>query len=97
MMYLLAGLAGILFGIIYFGGLWLTIQKLGQMERPIPWLMGSFIVRLGLVLAGFYLVSNGRIEFLGVSLVTFFITRFLFISRIQPHTEGRKTPDGHQP
>lgn len=97
MMYVVAGLAGILFGVVYFGGLWLTIQKLGQMDRPILLLMGSFIVRLGLVLVGFYLISRGRLELLAVSLVTFFITRFFFISRIQPHTERSGRPHGHQP
>jgi F1F0 ATPase subunit 2 len=64
MMFVIAALAGILFGIIYFGGLWLTIQKMSQVNRPILLLTGSFIVRLGLVLVGFYLVSNGRLEFL---------------------------------
>jgi F1F0 ATPase subunit 2 len=62
MMYAVAALAGILFGVIYFGGLWLTIQKMGQMDRPILLLTGSFILRLALVMAGFYLVSNGRLE-----------------------------------
>jgi F1F0 ATPase subunit 2 len=97
MMFVIAVLAGILFGVIYFGGLWLTIQKMGQMDRPILLLTGSFIVRLALVLVGFYLVSNGRIELLGVSLVAFFVTRFIFISRIRPHTERSGTHHGHQP
>jgi F1F0 ATPase subunit 2 len=97
MMFVFAALAGILFGIIYFGGLWLTIQKMGQMDRPILLLTGSFIVRLAFVLAGFYLVSNGRLELLAVSLVMFLITRFFFISRIQPHTERSGKPHGHQP
>lgn len=97
MMHTVAALAGILFGVIYFGGLWLTIQKMGQMDRPILLLMGSFIVRLGLVLVGFYLISKGRLELLAVSLVAFFITRFFFISRIQPHTERSGKPHGHQP
>jgi F1F0 ATPase subunit 2 len=97
MMYVVAALAGILFGIIYFGGLWLTIQKMSQVNRPVILLIASFIVRLGLVLIGFYLIANGRIEMLAVSLITFFITRFFFISRIQPHTERSGRPHGHQP
>jgi F1F0 ATPase subunit 2 len=97
MMFVIAALAGILFGIIYFGGLWLTIQKMSQVDRPVVLLIASFIVRLGLVLVGFYLVSNGRLELLAVSLVTFFLTRFFFISRIRPHTERSGKPHGHQP
>lgn len=97
MMYAVAALAGILLGVIYFGGLWLTIQKMGEVDRPVLLLAGSFIVRLALVLAGFYLVSNGRLELLAVSLVSFFLTRFFFISKIRPHTERSGTHHGHQP
>jgi F1F0 ATPase subunit 2 len=97
MMYAVAALAGILFGVIYFGGLWLTIQKMGEVDRPVLLLTGSFIFRLALVLAGFYLVSNGRLEFLAVSLVTFFLTRFYFIRKIQPAAERSAKPHGNQP
>jgi F1F0 ATPase subunit 2 len=96
MMYAIAALAGILLGIIYFGGLWLTIQRMSQTDRPILLLMSSFVIRLGLVLAGFYLVSNGRLEFLAVSLITFFLTRFYFIRKIQPTPERRVNSHGHQ-
>jgi F1F0 ATPase subunit 2 len=96
MMFVVAVLAGILFGIIYFGGLWLTIQKMGQVDRPILLLTGSFIVRLGLVLAGFYLVSNGRVELLAVSLITFFLTRFYYIRKIQPTAERSVESHGNQ-
>lgn len=97
MMYAVAALAGIVFGIIYFGGLWLTIQKMGQMDRPILLLTGSFMARLVLVLVGFYLVSNGRLEYLAVSLITFFLTRFYYIRKIQPTAERRVETHGNQP
>jgi F1F0 ATPase subunit 2 len=95
-MFVIAALAGVLFGIIYFGGLWLTIQRMGQVNRPILLLTGSFIIRLGLALAGFYLVSNGRLEFLAVSLITFFLTRFYFIKKIQPVPERSVESHGNQ-
>jgi F1F0 ATPase subunit 2 len=97
MMYAVAALAGVVFGIIYFGGLWLTIQKMSQMDRPILLLTGSFMARLVLVLVGFYLVSNGRLEYLAVSLITFFLTRFYYIRKIQPTAERRVETHGNQP
>lgn len=97
MMFVVAALAGILFGLIYFGGLWLTLQKMGQMDRPILLLTGSFVVRLGLVMTGFYLVSNGRLEYLAVSLITFFLTRFYYIRKIQPTPERSAKSHGNQP
>ena len=96
MMYATAALAGILLGIIYFGGLWLTIQRMSQVSRPILLLTGSFILRLGMVLVGFYLVSNGRLEFLAVCLVTFLLTRFYFIKKIQPAPERNTESHGNQ-
>jgi F1F0 ATPase subunit 2 len=96
MMFVIAALAGVLFGFIYFGGLWLTIQKMRQVGRPVLLLTGSFIVRLGLVLAGFYLVSNGRLEYLTVSLIMFFLTRYYFIRKIQPVSERSVESHGNQ-
>ena len=46
MMYAIAAVAGILLGIVYFGGLWLTIQRMGQTDRPVLLLMSSFVIRL---------------------------------------------------
>ncbi|MFZ6020464.1 MAG: ATP synthase subunit I [Chloroflexota bacterium] len=96
MAYVTAGLSGLLLGIFYFGGLWLTVQKLGQTNRPTLFLMGSFILRTGLVLAGFYLVSDGRIELLAICLAAFLISRF-FISRWQFQAKGKEKTNGHQP
>jgi F1F0 ATPase subunit 2 len=91
MMYAVAALAGILFGVIYFGGLWLTIQKMGQMDRPILLLTGSFIVRLALVLVGFISSQMEEWNYLAVSLITFFLTRFYYIRKIQPTAERSGT------
>lgn len=96
MMYAIAAVAGVLLGIIYFGGLWLTVQRMSQTDRPILLLVSSFIIRLGLVLVGFYLVSNGRLQFLAISLVSFLLTRFYFIRKIQPTPERRVNSHGHQ-
>lgn len=94
MAYLTAAIAGLMLGIFYFGGLWLTVQKLGQTNRPALFVMGSFILRSGLVLAGFYLVSNGRIELLAICLAAFLISRFL-ISRWQIQMERKEKTNGN--
>ncbi len=95
-MYVVAGLSGLLLGVFYFGGLWLTVQKMSQMERPLLFLAGSFIVRTAVVLLGFYWVSNGRIELLAVSLIAFLIARF-GITRTQLNPERKGKRHGHQP
>jgi len=48
--------AGAAIGLVYFGGLWLTVRRLPARRRPHLWLLGSFVLRLGLALAAFYLL-----------------------------------------
>ena len=46
-------------GIFYFGGLWLTVKKLPGSQCPILLALGSYMVRLAVVLARF-LSGHGR-------------------------------------
>lgn len=89
-------LAGVLFGLVYFGGLWLTVQQVVRVKNPLLLFAGSFILRLGLVLAGFYLVLDGRIERLAVCLVAFFLTRQFFIKWAQFAPERSVGSHGNQ-
>ncbi len=56
----LAFVAGALLGAFFFGGLWWTVQKGVASEQPALWFLGSLLLRTGLILAGFYLVSQGH-------------------------------------
>jgi F1F0 ATPase subunit 2 len=51
---------GVLLGILFYGGLWITVRQLMITRHPIAVTLGSLILRLGLVLAGLLLVSRGR-------------------------------------
>jgi F1F0 ATPase subunit 2 len=51
-------LAGSALGAVFYGGLWWTIRRLAG--RAIgPWLVGSFLLRAMIVLAGFFAVARG--------------------------------------
>jgi F1F0 ATPase subunit 2 len=90
-MLLLAFIAGAILSVIYFGGLWLTVQKLSQVKAPALLFAGSFLFRMAFVLAGFYLVAGGRLDRLVVCLISFFITRQLVFKRVQTsHTQENK-------
>ena len=54
----LALAAGVLLGAIFYGGLWWTIQKGVVSDRPALWFLGSGLLRMGFVLAGFYVVAR---------------------------------------
>jgi F1F0 ATPase subunit 2 len=84
-----AALAGALLGTVYFGGLWLTIERIQRTSRPGILLFASFIVRLGVAMAGFYLVAGGELGRLAACLAAFLVTRWLFIKRLQPVPKNR--------
>lgn len=74
----LSFLAGIVLGTIFFGGLWLTI-RIGISSRWSALLFpGSLLLRMSIVLAGFYFVSAGHWERLLVCFLAFVIVRSIF-------------------
>lgn len=72
---LLALVAGLLLGAIFFGGLWWTIQKGLFSKRPTFWFLSSLLLRMSTVLVGFYFVSSYHWERLLMCLLGFFIAR----------------------
>lgn len=47
---------GIVLGLVYFGGLWITLRRLPRVKRQALWMLSSFILRNILVAAGFYAI-----------------------------------------
>jgi F1F0 ATPase subunit 2 len=86
----LSALAGIILGILYFGGLWLTITKMQTLKNPGIFLTLSFILRTALVIGGFYLIADGKLERLAVAMLAFFVTRFVFIKYFSPERSDER-------
>lgn len=79
--YVTAAGGGVVLGLIYFVGLWITVNKVGGVRRPYVLLAGSFLLRTALVLAGFYLLLLYNWVYLVLAMITFIITRHLVIQR----------------
>ena len=77
----LALVTGVLFGAIFFGGLWWTVQKGVSSKRSALWFFGSLLLRTSIALAGFYFIARGHWERLLVCLVGFVIAR-LIVTRL---------------
>jgi len=73
----LAGVAGMLLGAIFFGGLWWTVRKGVASSRPALWFVGSSVLRTGVVLAGLYVVAGGSWQRLLLCLLGFLVARFI--------------------
>ncbi|MDQ2721055.1 MAG: ATP synthase subunit I [Bacteroidota bacterium] len=76
---ILAFVAGIALGIIFFGGLWFTVKKIVTAKIPALWVLGSFIIRVSIVLFGLYFISSGSWQLLVLCLIGFIAARFIVI------------------
>jgi len=75
--------AGILVGVIFFGGLWFTVTKVVSSGKASLWLVISWLIRNGILLTAFYFVSNGQWEKLLVCLFGFFVARVVIMRYIK--------------
>ena len=73
----LAWVAGLLLGAIFFGGLWWTIRKGLFSKRSALWFLGSLVLRTSIALAGFYFAAGGHWERLLVCVLGFVMARLI--------------------
>ena len=91
MMLVLAGIAGVVLGGFFFGGLWWTIRTALSSKRPALWFLGSLLVRTGVVLGGFYVVAGGHWDRLLACLLGFIIARLLVTWLTRPPVETSRS------
>jgi len=95
---ILAWAAGLVLGAIFFGGLWWTVRRAMASSQPALWFVGSLLLRTGIVMVGFVVVSGGHAETMVACLVGFVIARFIVMrvtrSAVPLHHIAAKEP-GH--
>jgi len=74
---ILAFAAGIVLGTLFYAGLWLTVRKSLGEKVPAVWFIGSFIIRISIVLLGFYYISKANWKMLLICLLGFITARIL--------------------
>jgi F1F0 ATPase subunit 2 len=82
---------GLALGAAFYGGLWWTVCRLSAGHAG-PWLVGSFVVRTMIVLAGFYTIARGSWYGLAACAAGFLAAR-IAVTRITrtPSTVGAGT------
>ncbi len=70
-------LIGGILGIGYFFGLWLTVQRLEAVKRPMLLLGGSALVRIAIAAGVFYLLLSWGLAQLIGGVAGFFVMRLL--------------------
>lgn len=80
--YILGLFIGIITGLFYFVGLWITVKKVGHSQKPRRLLMTSTVVRLLPTLAIMFILIRKDPGMFVAMFVSFFALRFIMIKRI---------------
>jgi F1F0 ATPase subunit 2 len=95
-----ACMAGIALGTVFYGGLWWTVRESMTSVRPALWVLISLLVRMGLVLTGFYFVAGTHWERLVVCLLGFLAARggVTWVTRLPKENAAGSVPEArHAP
>jgi len=84
----LAFLWGAFLGLIYFGGLWLTVKTAPDKRRPVRWLAISFVARMTVALAGFWIILRMNPAALFLALAGFFLVRIVLTRMLGRKSKG---------
>lgn len=68
--------AGAVLGGFYFGGLWCTVRRLPRARHPAALMLGSYLLRLGVLLAAVLLVAGRGWISLAACLLGLVLSRF---------------------
>lgn len=92
-------IAGVLLGVIFFGGLWWTVNRGMSSKQPALWFFGSMLVRTGIVLLGFYFILGDNWKRLLVGLVGFMVARLITtrLTRVTAQPNHLTQDAGHAP
>jgi F1F0 ATPase subunit 2 len=84
----LACVAGLLLGAVFFGGLWWTVRKGVSSARPALWFFGSVLLRMSIALTGLYLVGHEHAGRLVLCLVGVVVARLIVMQMTSTPVRG---------
>ena len=89
MAYALAFAGGIILGILFFGGLYITVQKMNTVKNPALIMILSFILRMVVLVIAFYFISKGGYKEVLFALAGVILTRLVMTFRMRGEKEER--------
>lgn len=84
LLFVYPAIVGLGLGLLYYGGLWLTLRKLTQLRQPAVWLSLSLLLRMIAVVAVLYLLFADSWQQLIMAMLGMLIMRTLLVQRIKP-------------
>ncbi|NCC81953.1 MAG: hypothetical protein EOM04_06765 [Clostridia bacterium] len=76
-------LAGIVLGLIFFGGLYFTTKKLPASKSPALLMFLSITLRMIILIGGLYIVFNGEIIRLLVGIIGVFVAKYIIVYSVK--------------
>jgi len=74
---------GVLLGLVFFGGLYWSVQKLPTVKYPAFLMMASLLLRMAVLLTGLYFLMAGDIKNLLAAVAGVMVMKFVMIARVQ--------------
>lgn len=88
-------LGGFFLGSLFFGGLWITVNKGMNSKNPAVLFLLSFLVRTAITASGFYLICGDQWQRFILCLVGFLIARFV-VSKVTQTVPGEDNKAGKE-
>jgi F1F0 ATPase subunit 2 len=83
---------GGLFGLVFFAGLWWTVRSALATANPALWFAGSLLLRMSLILAGFYVIAGEGLQALTLCLLGFLLARIAVTRFVRPELKKQHAP-----
>jgi F1F0 ATPase subunit 2 len=78
---------GIILGILFFGGLYLTVGKLNEVKNPSFLVIFSFIIRMVILLGGLFYLSKKGYQAILLALMGIVLVKFIMIFMVNKPSE----------
>lgn len=78
---------GIILGILFFGGLYLTVGKLNEVKNPSLLVIFSFIIRMAILLGGLFYLSKKGYQAILLALLGIVLVKFIMIFIVNKPSE----------
>ncbi len=76
---------GLMLGVFYFGGLWVTVQRMAVSKNPRALMVSSWLIRIAVVLPGMWLALKQSVGVFCVAFGVFVTTRFVIQKIVVRH------------
>ena len=80
---------GAVLGVIFFGGLYFSVDKLTSVKYPALMMLGSTVLRMAILLGGVYLLMSGEVKNAAAALVGIVLAKFVMIYLVRKKRLGR--------